>query len=480
MRAARSVVAVGVAAGLFGLGFGQPDAHAAPPIAGASVAGASVTGTAVTGAAAATGDDADCGPIDSDDTPLVSARAEPGVLPSRSEAAGSGPGDIVPLPTSGAATPTPNEVADETLLVLPKGADGTIPTDFELAVGAAVVASYFSPVLCATVVRVKGAPGSDAAALVARAPASAVTAPNHIYVSAQAELKPVPPEGATGDDPYRPLQWGLERTGAAQALAISDGRGARVALLDSAPDVAHRELADVRVVPVPDTPVSAAAVHGTLMAGVTNATPGNDYGIAGIAPAAELFAIPVCRPVAADALGDECPLFELLRGLDLAWEQRAQVLNVSLVGPPNVLLRRAMDRMDGLGVIVVAATGNEGVAEPRYPAAYPSVIGVGAIDRAGHAYARGNRGPAVELLAPGVEILSTVPGNRFAFGDGTSLAAAHVTGVLALAIAASGDPVAARAAFFEAAQARASSPGNEPASLPTACDVLAILGKPCP
>jgi hypothetical protein len=470
MRVARSVVAMGVAAGLFGLVSGAPDAHGAPPIAGA----------AGTSSRVVTGDEADCGPIGSDDTPLVSARAEPGVLPSQSRGGGSGPGDIVPLPPSEAPTPTPNEAAEETLLVLPKGADGTVPTDFELAAGAAVVASYFSPVLCATVVRVKGAPGSDAAALVARAPAEAVTAPNHIYVSAQAELTPGSPDAASGDDPYRPLQWGLERTGAAQALAVSDGRGARVALLDSAPDVAHRELAGVRVVAVPDPPAPAAAVHGTLMAGVTNAAPGNDYGIAGIAPGAELFAIPVCRPVAADALGDECPLFELLRGIDLAWEQRAQVLNVSLVGPPNVLLRRAMDRMDGLGVIVVAAAGNEGVAEPRYPAAYPSVIGVGAIDRAGRTYARGNRGSAVELLAPGVEILSTVPGNRFAFGDGTSLAAAHVTGVLALAIAASGDPIAARAAFFEAAQARASSPGNEPAALPTACAVLAVLGMPCP
>jgi len=223
---------------------------------------------------------------------------------------------------------------------------------------------------------------------------------------------------------------------------------------------------------------AAAGVHGSLMAGVVRAVAGNGFGIAGVAPGADLVGVPVCRPRGASA-SDECRLFELLRGVDVAWEQGAQVLNLSLVGPPNRLLRKAMDRMDELGVLLVAAAGNEGVAEPRYPAAYPSVIGVGAVDRAGALYARGNRGASVEVLAPGVEILSTVPGGGFAFGDGTSLAAAHVSGVLALAVSASGDPRAARAAFFEAAQARTESPGNQPAALPAACDVLAALGKPC-
>ena len=459
----RSSGVAGVAVVLFGLVVGAFEARAAPPDPASPIAA---------------GDASDCGPIGADDAVLVSARAEPGVVPSQPGRASAGPGEIVPLPAPAATTQRANEVAGEALLVLPKGADGAVPTDFELAPGATVAASFFSPVLCATVVRVIGPPDRDPAALVARAPDGAVTAPNHIYVAAQTEVQPFSADTVSGNDPYRPLQWGLERTGAAQAWGVARGSGVRVALLDSAPEVAHRDLAGVRVVAIPDAPAPEPAIHGSLMAGVTNAVAGNDYGIAGIAPQAELVAIPVCRPAVAGG-GDECALFELLRGVDLAWEQRAQVLNLSLVGPPNALLRRAMDRMDGLGVLVVAASGNEGVAEPRYPAAYPSVIGVGAVDRAGRAYARGNRGPAVELLAPGVEILSTVPGSSFAFGDGTSLAAAHVTGVLALAISASGDPLAARAAFFEAAQARAASPGNEPAPLPTACAVLEILEKPC-
>lgn len=159
--------------------------------------------------------------------------------------------------------------------MLSKGADGAVPTDFELAPGASVAASFFSPVLCATVVRVIGPPDRDPAALVARAPDGAVTAPNHIYVVAQVEVQPFSPDTISRDDPYRPLQWGLERTGATQAWTVAKGGGTRVALLDSGPDVAHRDLAGVRVVAIPDAPAPEPAVHGSLMAGVTNAAAGN-------------------------------------------------------------------------------------------------------------------------------------------------------------------------------------------------------------
>jgi subtilisin family serine protease len=292
---------------------------------------------------------------------------------------------------------------------------------------------------------------------------------NDVYRSA-AEVRPI----GAGSDPYRSLQYGLDQAQIDAARAVTAGAGARVALLDSAADTSHRELARVRIVRPPGGPEPKPASHGSLLAGVVAAIEKNDFGIEGTAPGVELLSIPVCAPAAGTT--DECRLADLLRGVDVAWEQKVQLVNVSLVGPPNPLLRRAMDRLDQLGVVVVAAVGNEGTDEPRYPAAYPSVIGVGAVDRDGAPYARGNRGPAVEVLAPGVEIVSSVPGDAFAFGDGTSLAAAHVSGVLALAIAASGDPLAARTAFFQVAQ----EGGELPVVVPPVCEVLARLGKPCP
>ena len=179
-------------------------------------------------------------------------------------------------------------------------------------------------------------------------------------------------------DSYRELQHSLDRLGVDAARSVSTGAGVRVAVLDSAPQTDHPDLPPVRVAKIEGGP-HGVGVHGTLTTGVIAAIADNGFGIAGVAPAAEVIAIPVCTPLGATPR-DSCGLFDLLRGLDLAWKERAQVLNLSLVGPANPLLERAVNRLDDLGAIVVAAAGNEGVDEARYPAAYPSAVGVGAVD----------------------------------------------------------------------------------------------------
>ena len=364
--------------------------------------------------------------------------------------------------------------------------------DFELGRGVRIAESYWSPVLCATVARLVGPPGATLAQLVPRVPAGAAAAPHDVYSTAAVTLRAAPPlpaqagpaPGAVDSpplpDPYRSLQYGLDRLGADSAWTRSRGAGVRVALLDSAPEVSHRDLAGVTLATIEGGPGAAPATHGTLMAGVVRAVALNGFGIAGVAPAAELIAVPVCTPAGASA-SDSCRLFDVLRGVDRAWELGAAVLNLSLVGPANPLLERAMARLEKLGAVVVAAAGNEGTSEARYPAAYPSVIGVGAVAADGTPFARGNRGPSAELLAPGVEVLSTVPGDAFAFGEGTSLAAAHVSGALALLVGAGAEPAAARTALFQSAEA-ARPAGSSPASPPSLaplCTALERLGQPC-
>jgi hypothetical protein len=393
---------------------------------------------------------------------------EPGIEPSPTPPGSGGP--LVPLAVRALAPVT--AAPGEALLAFPKRADGKAPSDFTLAPGAKIASSYFSTVLCSTVVRVVGPAGADVASLVGRVPPGVAVVRNDVYRTAATELRPV----AGAPDPYRDLQWGLDADQIDASRAVTNGSGARVALLDSKPDAAHLDLAGVRI----GAGVGASgppAAHGSLLAGILRAVERNGFGIAGVAPGIDLLSIPVCTPLAGSA-SDECRLADLLRGVELAWEEKAQILNLSLVGPANPLLERAMDRLDQLGVLLVAAVGNEATDEPRYPAAYPSVIGVGAVDRSGKPYARGNRGASVELLAPGVEIVSTVPGDAFSFGDGTSLAAAHVTATLALATAASGDPLAARTALFQVAREK-SGGSDAPAPLPPICEVLAKLGKPC-
>jgi hypothetical protein len=400
--------------------------------------------------------------------PAALASADPGVAPSQPQ------GEITTLPEP--STDLGGAPRGEALLALPKDSAGAIPTDIGLAPGASIASSYWSPVLCATVARVVGPPDLEPAALVPGLPPTAAVVPNSLYATAQAVVTPAPmPAQASGPDPYRPLQYSLDWLGADRARSLTNGAGVRLALLDSAP-ARHRDLPPIELVPIEEGPAPAPGTHGTLSAGVLAAIERNAFGIEGVAPGADVVAIPVCTPQGASA-SDRCLLYDLLRGVDRAFDAEARVVNLSLVGPANPLLERSMARLDQLGVLVVAAAGNEGTDEPRYPAAHPTVIGVGAADRERRAYARSNRGLSAEIYGPGVEILSSVPGDAFAFGSGTSFAAANVSGALSLLLGSGATPAEVRAALFR--QAAEASEGQPLVLVPPLCDVLARLGKTC-
>jgi thermitase len=258
------------------------------------------------------------------------------------------------------------------------------------------------------------------------------------------------------------------------ARDLGAGEGVRVALLDSAPEFIHRDLAPSRIEAVATETKGKASVHGTLMAGVIGAAENNGFGIAGLAPKARIVSIPVCTPKG--GAGGQCTIYQMLQGFDRAYDAKAVLVNLSLSGPPNPLLERGVVRLEELGLVVVAAAGNEGREAERYPAAYPSVIGVGAVDRDGKRFSSSNRGAWVELYAPGVEVLSTVPGSAFAFGSGTSLAAAHVTGSLAVLTGITGDPKRARSELFRVVNARE---GKTLPTLPAVCDVVVRVGREC-
>jgi subtilisin family serine protease len=406
---------------------------------------------------------------------------DPGVTSSASAVlgpAGDGPGEIVRLAAPGSpadAGASGREEPSEAILALPKNEAGQIPTDFELGVGAEIRDSFFSPVVCATLARITGPPGSTLEELVAVVPEGSALVRNDVYASAASEIRPVrTPEPPPRPDPYVSLQYSLAVTDVQAVRHLSTGAGVKIALLDSAPDSAHRDLSAARIQPIEGEAPPAVGVHGTLMAGVINAIEGNGFGIVGLAPDAELIPIPVCEP--RGTAGGQCTIYDLLRGLDRAWDAEASIVNLSLSGPANVLLERGVARLEALGAVVVAAAGNEGSTRERYPAAYPSVIGVGAIDRDGRLFEASNRGPWVELGAPGVDVLSTVPESAFAFGNGTSLAAAHVTGVLAILTSVTGDPKLARGELFRAAQ---SGRARQTPALPSLCRVFERLEMDC-
>jgi hypothetical protein len=118
----------------------------------------------------------------------------------------------------------------------------------------------------------------------------------------------------------------------------------------------------------------------------------------------------------------------------LAWmvQNRVPVVNVSLVGPRNALVEAAVRRAAGRGVLIVAAVGNDGpAAPPLYPASYPAVVGVTAVNARGRALPEAARGPQVDFSAPGADMAAAGPGQGYVSVRGASFAAPLVAGLLA-------------------------------------------------
>ena len=125
-------------------------------------------------------------------------------------------------------------------------------------------------------------------------------------------------------------------------------------------------------------------------------------------------------------------LGHLLEGFNWLAEQKVSVINISLTGPDNRLLRTAVDRLNQQGIAMVAAVGNGGpAAPPLFPAAYPEVIGVTAVNASGELYRWANRGEQVLFSALGVDVPVAQPGGGLTTDSGTSLAAPVVSSALA-------------------------------------------------
>ena len=173
--------------------------------------------------------------------------------------------------------------------------------------------------------------------------------------------------------------------------------------------------------------------HGTHVAGTIAAAGNKRHDVVGVAWQAKVMAVKfLCR----DGGGTTA---DAIRGIEYALAKGAQVLNMSWGGPGRSrALEEAIKEADRQGVLVVAAAGNEGLdtdRNPQYPAGYPvpNMLSIAATDSNDRLAVFSNWGKQnVHLAAPGVSILSTIPGNRLTFFNGTSMAAPHVTGCAAL------------------------------------------------
>ena len=253
------------------------------------------------------------------------------------------------------------------------------------------------------------------------------------------------PQGqAAHDDALFTLQPAAREWRLAQLHAVATGRGVRVAVIDSGVQRDHPDLAGQFALTanfVGDHP-EAAELHGTAVAGIVAARADNRIGIVGVAPQAQLLALRGCwQSSAADTL---CTSLSLALALHKAIESGAQIVNLSLSGPMDRLVQRLIESAQARGALIVAAVDRQ---QPRggFPAGLANVVAV--VDD----------GPAssVGVVAPGTDVPTTLPGSRWATVTGSSYAAAHVSGLLALVLELRGRGAGAASSAADAIALRA-------------------------
>ena len=237
------------------------------------------------------------------------------------------------------------------------------------------------------------------------------------------------PEVITGQS-LTDFQWHLNFINVNALWQWGLGNNVTVSLLDTGIDATHQDLRGT-ILPGIDAATGAAlpndrdfsegSVHGTHVAGIVGA-----HGeVVGVAPRAKILPVRIFNP---NYVGD----FKAAAALVAAHKAGASIFNLSFGGfEYSPVLQDAISFLVEKGDWVVAAAGNRGDSRPFYPAAMPGVVAVGALDGQGRMADFSNRGLWVDVFAPGVNIYSTVPGNRYAFLSGTSMAAPIVTGIAA-------------------------------------------------
>ncbi|MDD5272296.1 MAG: S8 family serine peptidase [Methylovulum sp.] len=233
-----------------------------------------------------------------------------------------------------------------------------------------------------------------------------------------------PPALSPNSDPYQHLQTGFQALDIADWHPTTTGRGIRIAVIDTGVDVTHPDLQgqikySENLAPEP-ADHNLADIHGTAVTGVLAARPHNGIGITGIAPDADILALRACWPSKPDALAAQCNSFTLALALNQALRMDSRIINLSLSGPDDPLLRQLLEKALAKGVLIVAAVPDKGHAN-GFPANLPGVVAVGA-----------DNSNQPGIIAPGKDILTTVPHQAYDFMTGSSFAAPHVTGVAAL------------------------------------------------
>jgi filamentous hemagglutinin family protein len=242
---------------------------------------------------------------------------------------------------------------------------------------------------------------------------------NYLYSLGQ-DLGAERPHGDSG-------QYVLEKLKLGDILRRVRATNIPIAVIDSEIDAAHPDLEGAVVDRYDATGVEEKPhSHGTGMAGAI----ASHRRLLGTAPGARLLAI---RAFSTQAASAQSTTFNILKGLDYAVSSGARIVNMSFAGPRDPTIERALKAAYDKGVVLIAAAGNAGPrSPPLFPAADKHVIAVTATDIDDQLFTGATRGNHIAVSAPGVDILVPAPEATYQMTTGTSVATAHVSGIVAL------------------------------------------------
>jgi subtilisin family serine protease len=328
-------------------------------------------------------------------------------------------------PAAVAATVNGNFVLDEVLVRFSANVSDQAIVNFAQAQRLALLGRHTLPAINAVLYRFRITDQRQVPVVIGSARGDARVAliqPNHVYILQDAGAAAAP----TGD----PMQYVVNKMHLPQAHDLATGERVLVAVVDSAIDSAHAELKGViagRFDTFKGDP--APHKHGTAMASAIAA----HSRLLGVAPAAHILAVRAFDDAPA---GARATTTRILDGLQWVSNSGARVVNMSFTGPEDATVHEMVTALRRNGKVLIAAAGNDGpTAAPCYPAAYPEVIAVTATDADDKLLNVANHGSYVAVAAPGVDIFVATPGGGYEFTTGTSVATAHVSGLVALLIA---------------------------------------------
>ncbi|RKD24612.1 hypothetical protein BEP19_09565 [Ammoniphilus oxalaticus] len=274
------------------------------------------------------------------------------------------------------------------------------------------------------------------------------------------------------------VPWGISRLQAPQVWTTSEGAGVKVGVIDTGINAHHPDL-NGNVKGGVNTFNSTSPFvddngHGTHVAG-TIAALNNSFGVVGMAPRAELYALKCFAP---EGTAD---LVDIAQAIDWAIHHQVRVLNMSFgSAESSPVLHRAIKAALQAGIIMVASAGNSS-ATLDYPARYPEALAIGALDSQNRVASFSNYGKTLNYVAPGVDILSTWPvPPGYNTLSGTSMSAPHISGLCALLLAQNPEltPLQIKRLMDQAARRIPRAPLNKQGrGVVTASRLLAALSK---